>query len=154
MPFQQLIIEGHCGKDPEMRYTPTGDAVTGFSVAVTDKWTNQDGSKGELTTWYKCSAWRRTAEIAAQYLAKGREVMIVGKLVPDKATGSPKLWTRQDGTSGASYEVKVDRLVLIGGRQDDEDQPQPQAPCQAPAQHPHNDGEHHLSPFDNDDIPF
>ncbi len=116
MAYQKLIIVGNLGRDPEMRYMPDGTPVTTLSVATNRKWNNPDGSKGEETTWFRVTAWRKTAEIAAQYLTKGQQVMIEGRLTPDRATGGPKIWTRQDGTPGANYDVTADRLVLLGGR--------------------------------------
>jgi len=116
MAYQKLIIVGNLGRDPEMRYMPDGTPVTNLSIATNRKWNNPDGSQGEETTWFRVTCWRKTAEIAAQYLTKGREVMIEGRLTPDKATGGPKIWTRQDGSAGASYEVTADRLVLLSGR--------------------------------------
>ncbi len=116
MAYQKLIIVGNLGRDPEMRYMPDGTPVTTLSIATSRKWNNPDGSKGEETTWFRVTAWRKQAETAAQYLTKGRQVMIEGRLTPDKATGGPKIWTRQDGTAGASFEVTADRLVLLGGR--------------------------------------
>ncbi len=116
MAYQKLIIVGNLGRDPEMRYTPDGTPVTTLSVATNRKWNNPDGTKGEETTWFRVTAWRRDAEIAAQYLTKGQQVMIEGRLTPDKNTGGPRIWTRQDGTAGANYEVTADRIVLLGNR--------------------------------------
>jgi single-strand DNA-binding protein len=115
MAYQKLIIVGNLGKDPEMRYMPDGTPVTTLNVATTNRWNSPDGTKNEETTWFRVTAWRRDAEIAAQYLTKGRQVMIEGRLTPDKATGGPKIWTRQDGTAGASFEVRADRIVLLAG---------------------------------------
>ncbi|HSQ39215.1 MAG TPA: single-stranded DNA-binding protein [Anaerolineales bacterium] len=116
MAYQKLIIVGNLGRDPEMRYMPDGTPVTTMNIATNRKWNNPDGSKAEETTWFRVTAWRKTAEIAAQYLTKGQQVMVEGRLTPDKATGGPKIWTRQDGTAGASYEVTADRIVLLGSR--------------------------------------
>ena len=116
MAYQKLIIVGNLGRDPEMRYTPDGTPVTNCSMAVSRTWSNPDGSKGEETTWFRVTAWRRTAEIAAQYLTKGRQVMVEGRLTVDKATGGPRVYQRQDGTYGASFEVTCDRLILLAGR--------------------------------------
>ncbi|MBN2002181.1 MAG: single-stranded DNA-binding protein [Anaerolineae bacterium] len=116
MAYQKLILVGNLGRDPEMRYTPDGTPVTTFSIATNRKWSNPDGSQGEETTWFRVTAWRRSAEIAAQYLTKGRQVMVEGHMVPDRATGGPKVFQRQDGTYGSSYEVTADRLILLGGR--------------------------------------
>jgi single-strand DNA-binding protein len=116
MAYQKLIIVGNLGRDPEMRYMPDGTPVTNLSIATSRKWNNPDGSQGEETTWFRVTLWRKQAEIAAQYLTKGRQVMIEGRLTPDRATGGPKIWTRQDGSAGANYEVTADRLVLLAGR--------------------------------------
>ncbi len=118
MSYQKLIIVGNLGRDPEMRYMSDGTPVTSFSVATNRKWTGQDGSPVEETTWFRVSAWNKTAEIAAKYLTKGRQVMVEGTLTPDKTTGAPRLWTGQDGVAHASFEVKADRVVLLGTRAD------------------------------------
>ena len=117
MSYAKLIIVGNLGRDPEMRYTSGGDAVTNLNVAVTRKWTSKDGVPGEETTWYRATCWRRTAEIAAQYLHKGSQVMLEGRLNPD-ANGGPRLYEKSDGTSGASFELTVERLVLLSSRSD------------------------------------
>lgn len=114
--YHKIIIVGNLGRDPEMRYTSDGTPVTTLSVATNRKWKNQDGSDGEETVWFKVTCWRRQAEVAAQYLQKGRMVLIEGRFNPDPKTGGPKVWTRQDGTPGASYEVTAENLKFLGGR--------------------------------------
>lgn len=113
MSYQNLTLVGNLGADPEMRYLPDGTPVTNFSLAVNRKWNNADGSKGEETTWFRVSAWRRQAEVAAQYLSKGRQVMVVGTLTPDD-NGGPRVWTAQDGTARASFEVRANRIIFLG----------------------------------------
>ncbi len=114
--YQKIIIVGNLGRDPEMRYTPDGTPVTTLSVATNRKWSNSDGSQSEETTWFRVTAWRRTAEVAAQYLTKGRQVLVEGRLTPDKETGGPRVWQRQDGSWGASFEVTADTIKFLGGR--------------------------------------
>jgi single-strand DNA-binding protein len=114
--YQKIIIVGNLGRDPEMRYTPDGTPVTSFSVATNRRWTGSDGQQQEETIWFRVTAWRRQAEICNQYLSKGRQVMIEGRLRPDPATGGPRVYTRNDGTAGASFEVTADRVVFLGGR--------------------------------------
>jgi single-strand DNA-binding protein len=98
-----------------MRYMPDGQAVVNFSMACNRKWTNQNtGEPQEETTWFRVSVWGRQAEAANQYLSKGRQVLIEGRLRPDPATGGPRLWTRQDGSVGASFEVTADRVQFLG----------------------------------------
>ncbi len=118
MSYQKIIVVGNLGRDPEMRYTPDGTPVTNFSVATNRRWTNPDGSQGEETAWFRISAWRRLAETCAQYLSKGRQVMVEGRLNPDRETGGPRVWTRQDGTAGASYEITAQRVIFLSGRGD------------------------------------
>lgn len=114
--YQKIIIVGNLGRDPEMRYTPDGTPVTTLSVATNRKWTSPDGTPGEETTWFRVTAWRRLAETAAQYLSKGRPVLIEGRLKPDPQTGGPRVWTRQDGTVGASYEITANTIRFLGQR--------------------------------------
>ncbi|MFB0534459.1 MAG: single-stranded DNA-binding protein [Anaerolineae bacterium] len=114
--YHKIIIVGNLGRDPEMRYTPQGTPVTNFSVATNRKWTNADGTPGEETTWYRISAWGKLGEICNQYLSKGRQVFIEGRLRPDPETGGPRIWTRPDGTAGASFEVHADTVRFLGGR--------------------------------------
>jgi single-strand DNA-binding protein len=116
MSYQKVIIVGNLGRDPEMRYTPDGTPVTSFSIATNRRWTNSDGSQGEETVWFRVTVWRKQAEIAAKYLAKGRQVMVEGRMTPDRATGGPRVWTAQDGTPRASFEVTADRIIFLGGR--------------------------------------
>jgi single-strand DNA-binding protein len=122
MSYQKVIIVGNLGRDPEMRYTPDGTAVTSFSVATNRRWTNSDGSQGEETVWFRVSVWRKQAEIAAKYLAKGRQVMIEGRMTPDKATGGPRVWTGQDGSPRASFEMTADRIIFLSGRTEGQSQ--------------------------------
>ena len=109
--YQKLIIVGNLGNDPEMKYLPNGTAVTSFSVATSRKWNDT-----EETTWFRVSVWGKQAETCNQYLAKGRKVLIEGRLVPDPATGSPKTFTRKDGTAGTSFEVSADSVKFLSGR--------------------------------------
>ena len=116
--YHKIIIVGNLGRDPEMRYTPDGTPVTSFSVATNRRWTNADGAQGEETVWFRVTAWRRQAEVAAQYLSKGRQVMVEGRLHPDPNTGGPRVYQRQDGSYGAQYEVTAERIIFLGGRND------------------------------------
>lgn len=113
--YQKLIIVGNLGQDPEMRYLPDGQAVTNLSVACNRRWTDRvNGQPQEEVTWYRISMWGKQAEAANQYLEKGRQVLVEGRLRPDPNTGGPRLWTRQDGTVGASFEMVADRVQFLG----------------------------------------
>ncbi len=116
MSYQKLIIVGNLGRDPEMRYTPDGTPVTNFSVATNRRWTNRDGSPGEETAWIRVTVWGKQAETCAQYLSKGRQVLVEGRLKPDPNTGGPRLYQRQDGTWGAQFEVTAESVRFLGGR--------------------------------------
>lgn len=115
--YQKIIIIGNLGRDPEMRYMADGTAVTNINVATSRRWTNQaTGQPEEETIWFRVSLWRRQAEIANQYLTKGSRVLVEGRLRPDPATGAPRLWTRQDGTVSASYEITADNIQFLSPR--------------------------------------
>lgn len=114
--YQKIIVVGNLGRDPEMRYMPDGTAVTNFSIASSRRWTGQDGQTREETTWFRIEVWRRQAETANQYLTKGSKVLVEGRIKPDPNTGGPRLWTRQDGTMGANFEVVADTVRFLSGR--------------------------------------
>jgi len=116
--YQQLTIVGYLGSDPDMRYTPSGQAVTSFSVASSRKYTNNSGQQVDETTWFRISVWGAQAESCNQYLAKGRPVLVVGRLRPDPQTGSPRVFTRQDGSTGASFEVNALNVTFLPGGRD------------------------------------
>src|SRR5512135_3413336 len=103
--YQQIVLVGNLGRDPEMRYTPTGTPVTSLNVATNRKYTGADGQQVKETTWFRVSVFGKTAENVAQYLHKGNMVLVEGHLTPDKETGGPRIWDKKDGTKGASFEV-------------------------------------------------
>jgi single-strand DNA-binding protein len=103
--YHKIILAGNLGADPTMRYTAEGTPVTSFSVAVNERWTNQDGEAQERTLWFRISAWRRLAEICNQYLSKGRHVLVEGRMNTDDETGGPRVWTGDDGRARANLEV-------------------------------------------------
>ena len=127
--MDKLMIVGNLGRDPEMRYTPDGTPVTDFSVAANRRWKNKNGDRVEKTVWYRCTAWRRQAEVCNQYLKKGRQVLIEGELNPDD-DGNPRIWTGNDGTSRASFEVTIRSIQFLGGNGGGQggNAPAPQAP--------------------------
>lgn len=116
--YQKLIVVGNLGRDPEMRYMPDGTAVTSFSMATNRRWTNsQTGQPVDETTWFRVSVWGRQAEAVNQYLSKGRQVLVEGRLTPDPETGGPRLWSGQDGAVRASFEIRADSVQFLGGRE-------------------------------------
>jgi len=118
--YHTIIIVGNLGRDPEMRYTPSGQAVTNFNVASSRQYTGSDGNQVKETIWFRVSTWGKQAEICNQYLKKGSKVLIEGRLKPDQSTGGPRIWTRQDGTSAASYEVNANMVRFLSSRVEDE----------------------------------
>ncbi|HXV41920.1 MAG TPA: single-stranded DNA-binding protein [Anaerolineae bacterium] len=114
--YQKLIIVGNLGNDPEMRYTPSGQAVTNLSVATNRRWTDNGGQQQEETVWFRVSVWGKQAETCNQYLTKGQKVLIEGRLTPDKETGGPRVWTDQNGKPKASYEMTAFEVRFLGSR--------------------------------------
>jgi single-strand DNA-binding protein len=112
--FQTIILAGNLGRDPEMRYLPSGQALTTFSVATNRQYTGSDGQLVKETTWFRITAWGKQAETCNQYLKKGSKVLVEGRLTSDPATGGPKIWNRQDGTPGASFEVSASTVRFLG----------------------------------------
>lgn len=118
--YQKLTLIGNLGKDPEMRYTPTGQAVTNLSLATNRTWNDTSGQRVKETTWFRVTVWGKMAETCNQYLRKGSKVLIEGRLNIDPATGGPRIWTRQDGTAGASFEVTAENVRFLSSREDDD----------------------------------
>jgi len=122
MNYQTLIFAGKVGRDPEMRYTPSGQAVTSFSVAVNRQYA-QNGESVKETTWFRVTAWGKLAEVCNQYIKKGMDVLIEGRLTPDKTTGGPRIWD-SSGTPKASFEVSAQTVQFGGGQKHEAEQPQ------------------------------
>ena len=137
--FHTIIVAGYLGRDPEMRYLPSGTPVTNFSVASSRRWTNQEGQQQDETVWFRVSAFGRLGETCNQYLSKGRAVLVEGRLRPDE-NGNPRTWTGQDGAVRASFEVVAQTVRFLGRR--DEAAP-------AVAEVPEYEG-----PAEEEDIPF
>ena len=115
--YQKVIVVGNLGRDPEMRYMQDGTAVTSLNVATNKSWTDKtSGEPRKETTWFRVSVWGRQAETANEYLSKGSQVLVEGELRGDPETGTPRIFTRQDGTVGASYELRAFNVRFIGGR--------------------------------------
>jgi single-strand DNA-binding protein len=114
--YQQLIIVGNLGRDPEMRYTPSGTPVTSMNIATNRKYTGSDGQVVKETTWFRVSVFGKMAETCAQYLKKGSAVLVEGRLTPDKTSGGPRTYQRQDGTMSATYEVFANNVRFLSSR--------------------------------------
>lgn len=117
--YHKVIIVGNLGRDPEMRYTPGGQAVTSFSVAVDDSYTSKSGDRVKRTIWIRVSTWGKLAETCNNYLQKGRKVLVEGTLVADPNTGNPRVYTRQDGSTGSSFEVNANTVRFLSSKGED-----------------------------------
>ena len=107
--FEQTIIIGRLGRDPEMRYTANGTAVTNFSVAVSRKFTGKDGQVVEKTKWFRVTAWGKLAELCNEYLEKGRLVLVEGEI-------DASAYTNQAGEPAASLELTAREVKFLGGK--------------------------------------
>ena len=114
--YHTIIIVGNVGRDAEMRYTPSGAAVASFSVATNRQYTASSGEQVKETIWFRVSAWGRQAEICNQYVKKGMKVLVEGRLTADQETGGPRIWTGQDGSARASFEVTAATVRFLSSR--------------------------------------
>jgi single-strand DNA-binding protein len=107
----KVIIVGNLGRDPETRYMPNGEAVTNVAVATTESWKDKNsGEKKELTEWHRITFYRRLAEVAGQYLKKGSQVYVEGRLQTRK-------WTDKEGVERYTTEIIADTMQMLGSRQ-------------------------------------
>ena len=150
----KVILIGNLGKDPEVRYLPSGDAVANISIATTETWKDKGGEKQEKTEWHRVSMFSKLAEIAGEYLKKGSQVYIEGRLETRK-------WTDKEGHERYTTEIRADRMQMLGSRSGGsermappEDDAAPRATTPAPAKKAAGGGKG--GGFDDieDDIPF
>ena len=152
----KVILMGNLGRDPEVRFMPNGDAVCNFSIATTDSWKDKAGERQEKTEWHNIVMYRRLAEIAVEYLKKGRPVYLEGRLQTRK-------WQTKEGQDRYTTEVIADSMQMLGGRdgapaQESQSSSQPEARDefdQTPSRN-NQSGSSNSSSFDEfeDDIPF
>ncbi len=143
--LNKVMLIGNLGKDPEVRYTSSGTAVASFSLATSERFKNRNGEWEERTEWHNVTLWGRLAEIAGEYLAKGKTVYVEGRLQTRK-------WQDRDGRDRYTTEIVADKMQMLGGRGDGSgrqggrvsEEPEPGAPqgYEEPAFNP------------DDDIPF
>lgn len=155
--INKVILVGHLGQDPEVKYMPSGNAVANISIATTESWKDkQTGQQQDRTEWHRVVFYSRLAEIVGEYLKKGRQIYIEGSLRTRK-------WQAQDGQDRYTTEIIANEMQMLGGRGDNSsggeyDQskqysapaPQPQKPSNQPKPEPAGQG---FDSFD-DDIPF
>ncbi len=111
--LNKVMIIGRLGQDPEMRYTPSGRPLTKFQLAANRSWTTADGEKKTETEWFNIVAWGKLAEICNQYLNKGQQVYIEGRL-------HTRRWQDDDGANHSSVEVITQEMIMLDGRAGDE----------------------------------
>ncbi len=104
----KVILVGNLGRDAELRYTPSGAAVSKFSLATTEQWNDKSGNRQERTEWHNIDLWGKQAETLTEYLRKGKQVYIEGRLQTDE-------YTDKEGNKRKTTRVRCDRVVLLGG---------------------------------------
>jgi single-strand DNA-binding protein len=109
--LNKVMIIGKLGRDPEMRYTPSGRPVTSFSVATSRTWTTSDGERHTETEWFNIVAWGNLAEICNQYLSKGQRVYVEGRL-------QTRRWEGNDGNKHTSTEIVANEMIMLDDRRD------------------------------------
>ena len=133
--FQRVTLLGHVGQDPQMRYTPDGTPVTSFSVATKETiskkrfdgaerpcptgWKESyNGRAWEVSTWWRITAWRGLGETVNQYVTKGMQVFVEGTIQGEATDGTlrPRVWTGDDGTARANFEITARNIKFLGGR--------------------------------------
>ena len=135
--MNKIIVIGHLGRDPEMRYLPSGGGVTSFSVASSRRYTTSAGEQREETEWFNCSAFGRLADTCNQYLTKGKQVYVEGRL-------SSRTYQTQSGETRHSNDINVNEIQFLGQRGDSNGQ----GPAPEPTEQFQDTG------ADLDDLPF
>lgn len=134
--LNKVCLLGNVGRDVEVRYTQAGEPIANFSLALSEKWTAKDGTKQERTEWVRVEVFGKLAQIARDYVTKGKQLYVEGSLATDE-------WTDREGKKRQTTKVKLSgpfaRLILLGGKSEDK-------PAPAEASEPH-----HIS---DEDVPF
>lgn len=115
--YHTLILAGNVGRDPEMRYTPNGKAVTDFTVAVNRQFTGANGQPVKDVVWFKVSTWGKQAEVCNQYLKKGAKVLVDGRIDYDPKTGGPKSWEGQDGLFHTGFALVAETVRFLSAKE-------------------------------------
>ncbi len=150
----KVILVGNLGKDPEVRYAPSGDAIANVTLATTENWKDKNGEKQEKTEWHRVSFFGKTAEVVGQYLKKGSQVYVEGRIQTRK-------WTDKEGQERYTTEIVADKMQMLGGRSGsasmDSDSGESRRPAAAsPAPASNSPAKSSGASFDDmeDDIPF
>jgi len=151
--LNKVLLIGNLGRDPEVRYTASGKAVASFTVATSQRWKDQNGTDQERTEWHRVVAWGRLGEICGEYLSKGKQVFIEGRI-------QSREWEDQDGNKRTTVEIIANDLIMLGGgaaSRGSEEPARRQGP--APGRKPDNvskgtDDRAYYPPPPEDEIPF
>lgn len=135
--LNKVMLIGHLGREPEMRYTPSGRPVTTFTVATSRSWNTVDGERHSETEWFNIVAWGNLAEICKQYLTKGQQVYIEGRL-------QTRRWDDKEGNKHSSVEVVANEMMMLGDRREANPGNSHPAESEAPE----------MSASDEDEFPF
>ena len=141
--FNKIVIVGYLGRDPEIRYLTDGTAVCHFSVATTEKKKDRSGEAQDITTWFKINVWGKQAEVANQYLSKGKQVYVEGRLTQQE-------YTDRDGNRRTSLEVRATDFQFLGTRGDEgsfSGSSQSSSPRSSPDSPPSSHGDDEQIPF-------
>lgn len=106
--LNKVLLLGNLGRDPEVRYTSSGKAVASFTVATSQRWKDQDGNEQERTEWHRVVAWGRLGEICGEFLSKGRQIFVEGRI-------QSREWEDQDGNRRTTVEIIANDMIMLGG---------------------------------------
>ncbi len=133
----KAILVGHLGRDPEVRYTKSGQVVTNFSLATTERWTGRDGNREERTEWHRIVAWGKLGETCGQYLSKGKQVYIEGRI-------QTREWQDNSGNNRTTTEIIAANMVMLG-----QGGGQKQSQDRGPSEYPEQGGGFGMNDYDN-----
>jgi single-strand DNA-binding protein len=153
--LNKVLLIGHLGKDPEVRYTASGRAMATFTVATSQQWRDQDGNDQERTEWHRVVAWGRLGEVCGEYLSKGRQVFIEGRI-------QSRDWEDQDGNKRTTVEIVANDLIILSGGGQSQNRATNEGPrreppagqSKGPSQAPRRQDDRYYPPPPEDDIPF
>lgn len=141
--LNKVELIGNLGKDPELRYMPSGDAVANVSIATTEKWKDKEGNKKESTEWHRVVFFGKLAEVVGEYLKKGSQIYVEGRLKTRK-------WQNKDGVDQYTTEINADTMLMLGGAKNHVESSESGSPSEADGS-PKYSG----SPADwQNDVPF
>ncbi|MCH8980768.1 single-stranded DNA-binding protein [candidate division KSB1 bacterium] len=143
----KVILIGNLGSDPELKYTPSGAAVTNFNVATNEVWNDKDGNKQERTEWHRVVLWRKLAEIAGEYLKKGSKVYLEGRL-------QTRSWEDKDGVKRYTTEVVADNMTMLDAKSEDGGSSSGVSSAPPPSESPPGESPPAADSGAEDDLPF